>query len=305
MESKKEFQGFNAPNYTQVPDELFDDLMVDLSGAELKVLLYIIRRTFGFKKAVDNISLHQLLQGIKTKDGEILDKGTGLSKKTLLVALKTLVLKKIIITERRQSVERGNEPTAYRLNIVGLASNNDIKNQQEKITPTLGVKITPRASSNNSPTQDTVIQQTDLQYRNSNIEEKRNILKDKTEHQEFQTIGELLKSNLKAKADKADKVSISYTEIPEPIKVAVQEISKGFGEGRSARSNTTHTARIFQTSGKREDSFTSLIYQARSITKQQGSVKNRMPYFFSVLEDISGVKDKQAQNGITLIHRSV
>jgi hypothetical protein len=32
-----EFQGFQSPNYTQVPDELIDHLMIDLSGAELKV----------------------------------------------------------------------------------------------------------------------------------------------------------------------------------------------------------------------------------------------------------------------------
>ena len=57
MNNTATFQGFSAPNYTQVPDELFDDLMTDLSGAELKVLLYIIRRTFGFKKTEDTISL--------------------------------------------------------------------------------------------------------------------------------------------------------------------------------------------------------------------------------------------------------
>ncbi len=45
------FQGFRSPTYTPVPDELFDDLMSTLSGAGLKVLLYIVRRTFGFKKA--------------------------------------------------------------------------------------------------------------------------------------------------------------------------------------------------------------------------------------------------------------
>jgi len=55
------FQGFRSPNYTQVPDELFDELMSTLSGAELKVLLYIIRRTFGFKKGSDTISLSQML----------------------------------------------------------------------------------------------------------------------------------------------------------------------------------------------------------------------------------------------------
>ena|SRR5438876_11642964 len=106
MNNTATFHGFSAPNYTQVPDELFDDLMTDLSGAELKVLLYIIRRTFGFKKTEDTISLSQMLNGITTKAGEALDKGTGLSKKTLLVALNTLEAKHIILTERRRSAER-------------------------------------------------------------------------------------------------------------------------------------------------------------------------------------------------------
>ena len=50
-----QFQGFYVPNSTQVPDTLFDELMADLSGAELKVVLYIIRRTFGFKRQSDTI----------------------------------------------------------------------------------------------------------------------------------------------------------------------------------------------------------------------------------------------------------
>jgi len=82
------FKGFIIPRYTQVPDELFDDLMAHLSGAELKVLLYVIRRTFGFKKESDNISLKQISNGITTKEGEILDRGTGLSLSTVQLALK-------------------------------------------------------------------------------------------------------------------------------------------------------------------------------------------------------------------------
>jgi hypothetical protein len=49
----------------------------------VKVLLYIIRRTFGFKKDQDNISLSQMLNGIVKKNGERLDSGTGLIKPSL------------------------------------------------------------------------------------------------------------------------------------------------------------------------------------------------------------------------------
>ena len=72
--------GFDSPNYTPVPDKLFDEYLARLSGAELKALLYIIRRTFGFKKDSDTISLKQMVEGITTHDGRRLDFGAGLSK---------------------------------------------------------------------------------------------------------------------------------------------------------------------------------------------------------------------------------
>src|SRR5262245_17278186 len=112
------FRGFRSPTYTMVPDEVFDELLVELSGAELKVLLYIIRRTFGFKRESDTISLSQMLQGIATRDGRVLDRGVGLSKKTLLEALRHLSARRIILSQRRQSAEKGNEPTAYQLNVL-------------------------------------------------------------------------------------------------------------------------------------------------------------------------------------------
>src|SRR4029079_11268691 len=84
------FRGFRSPNTTPIPDEVFDELLADLSGAEVKVLLYICRRTFGWKKESDNISLNQMLHGIIRKDGIALDRGVGLSKPTLLRTIKSL-----------------------------------------------------------------------------------------------------------------------------------------------------------------------------------------------------------------------
>jgi phage replication O-like protein O len=154
------YQGYSSPNYTPVPDELFDEQLPDLSGSELKVLLYIIRRTFGFKKDSDNISLNQLLNGITSKEGIVLDRGTGLTKKTLLEAIKSLVEKSLILTERRRSKEKGDEPTTYRLNIIGESRENNHTPRGVKNTPGGGVKNTPPPSDKNSPTQETVIQKT-------------------------------------------------------------------------------------------------------------------------------------------------
>jgi len=139
---QKYFKGYSKPNYTPVPDELFDEQLPDLSGAELKVLLYIIRRTFGFKKESDNISLNQLLYGITTKEDVVLDRGTGLSKKTLLDTIRNLIEKNLIISERRRSKEKGDEPTTYCLNIVGETPENTNPPWCKKYTRGRGKKYT-------------------------------------------------------------------------------------------------------------------------------------------------------------------
>jgi hypothetical protein len=59
-----------------------------LSGSEQKVLDYILRHTWGFNKIADEISLGQLKNGIKN-----FDKGTGLSKPTIIKSLRGLVEK--------------------------------------------------------------------------------------------------------------------------------------------------------------------------------------------------------------------
>src|SRR3712207_3089459 len=105
------FKGYTSPNYTQVPDELFDEQLPHLSGAELKVLLYIMRRTFGFKKTSDDISLSQICEGITTRDGRVLDQGTGLSRSTAQLAIKGLTEKNLIRAARRYSDARGFEAT--------------------------------------------------------------------------------------------------------------------------------------------------------------------------------------------------
>jgi len=60
------------PNSTQVPDVILDFWLSELSGAELKVVLYVARRTYGFGKERDNISLTQIGSGIRKRDGSVL-----------------------------------------------------------------------------------------------------------------------------------------------------------------------------------------------------------------------------------------
>jgi phage replication O-like protein O len=161
------FPGFQFPTTTPVPDEVFDVLMPQLSGAELKVLLYICRRTFGFKKDSDSISLHQIATGITTRDGRVLDGGTGLSKRHVQRALKVLE-KKHIITVTRKVDETGlNEVNTYSLNILERRSGVGTKSPhpRDNMSPGVGTSrsggVGTPASTTTNREQETVRQETD------------------------------------------------------------------------------------------------------------------------------------------------
>ena len=79
-----------VPNSTQIPNIVIDFLFAHLPEAECKALIYIYRRTFGFQKSGDKISLSQFTKGLENKDGKRLDYGTGLSRTSNIKALKSL-----------------------------------------------------------------------------------------------------------------------------------------------------------------------------------------------------------------------
>lgn len=93
-------------------------LMPILTEAEFKCLCYICRRTFGFRKEADAISLNQMSQGIKTRDGKVIDRGTGLSKRSVQNALSFLVKACIVEVRKRVSQEGEYETNVYSLRIL-------------------------------------------------------------------------------------------------------------------------------------------------------------------------------------------
>jgi DNA-binding MarR family transcriptional regulator len=117
MSNERKFKGYAWPRYTPTPDEYYDFHMQDMSLGEMRVLSYIIRRTLGSQRNAENISLDEMLNGRMTADGRILDRGTGLSKSTLVASIRSLEDKGFIVVERRQSDDKGYERNIYRLNM--------------------------------------------------------------------------------------------------------------------------------------------------------------------------------------------
>jgi hypothetical protein len=306
------FKGYASPNYTPVPDELFDEQLPDLSGAELKVLLYIIRRTFGFKKDSDNISLSQMLHGITTRDGRRQDRGAGLSKKTLLGALRSLEDQNIIFTERRQSPEKGNEPTTYRLNVLNGRT-------VEETTPPLGEKLpqggggetTPSPRGRNSPIQETERQQTDisdskLRMVAPSVRSERTGNAKPAPRRSGSTQMEAIGTTLSRRTRRATP---AYDEDREVILAYISDFSREFSDRAPLKSSTTRALNLYRQSGLSREAFIAALYQARVVTKERTAAirgageegtasgpKNKMAYYFSVLEDVLGLKNDPASS---------
>jgi len=108
--------GIEAPNYTQVPNCFFDYWMAQLSHAEFKVLMCVARKTFGWHKTSDGISLSQIV------------KMTGTSKQGAINAINIIISKGLIEKTRNASKEHGYEATGYRI-IVHVPKEEDDEGQ--------------------------------------------------------------------------------------------------------------------------------------------------------------------------------
>jgi phage replication O-like protein O len=80
-------KGFQSPNYTQVPNDLFDTIMADMEGAELKVVLAIVRQTIGYHRDRSKYSMAKLaiLTGLSHRsvvDGALAAESRGLIQRT-------------------------------------------------------------------------------------------------------------------------------------------------------------------------------------------------------------------------------
>ena len=107
--SNEPFRGWPRPNFTRVPDYFFDWVMADLTLAETRVMLYIIRRTMGFQRDAAAISINQIMEGVNPD----LERGTGLKRTAVTDALRSLIARGMVVAERNESPEFGSRPTTY------------------------------------------------------------------------------------------------------------------------------------------------------------------------------------------------
>lgn len=82
----------NYPNTTQVPNRFFDQLLPHLTLAETKILLVIIRQTYGW---IDNTTKARK-QRDRISYGQFIQK-TGLSRRVITNTIKSLIAKQAVV----------------------------------------------------------------------------------------------------------------------------------------------------------------------------------------------------------------
>jgi len=109
-----------APTYTQTPNDLFDSWLPHLKEVELKVILVIMRKTLGWHKIRDRISISQL------------QKLTGSTATNIIISIDGLIEKGLITKEVVGEI--GTQKTFYEL-VIHENSNNSYPCQSSSPPP--------------------------------------------------------------------------------------------------------------------------------------------------------------------------
>jgi len=118
---EKIINGFDIPeqNYSKLPHQFIDKLYLINSLAELKCVLYLLRHTWGYSEfgLLKKITTDEFMNGRKLKDRTRIDKGTGLSNKSVIAGLELAELHGFIVSEIDQT-DKARIKKYYSLNII-------------------------------------------------------------------------------------------------------------------------------------------------------------------------------------------
>ena len=115
---RPEFPGFDRPesNFFRMPNTWTDITAEIDSIAELKVVEYILRHTWGYQEygIKKHITIDEFVNGRRRQDGSRLDKGTGLSERAVYDGLRKAV-ENGLIEEEVDDSDRGRVKKFYSL----------------------------------------------------------------------------------------------------------------------------------------------------------------------------------------------
>jgi hypothetical protein len=113
------FPGFENPdrNWSKLPHALVTALPIIETLSELKVILYVLRHTWGYQEygTAKRITLDEFEHGRKRRDGSRMDGGTGLSSNAVRSGVMRAVAHGFLIQETETHRDKGRQSHVYYL----------------------------------------------------------------------------------------------------------------------------------------------------------------------------------------------
>ncbi len=121
------FPGFGTPtkNFFSMPNEIINLIAHITNLAELKVIIYVIRHTWGFHEygIHKTISTDEFMHGRRKQDGTRMDEGTGLSNRSVIDGLRAAVDHGYLICEIDTS-DKARTVKSYALKMIDAPMKN-------------------------------------------------------------------------------------------------------------------------------------------------------------------------------------
>lgn len=170
--NEPEFEGFPWPseNWFKMPN-CWTDLTAEMSKAEMKVIEYVLRHTWGFNEPgkYKHITTDGFMSGRKKKGGKRMDKGTGLSNGSVYSGLKEAI-DHGYLEVKVDETDKARIRKSYRLRMVldsmelgtkkigdsplknkGLSYKNNVPNEERHLGKT-PLKVGPPKKRRSAPT---------------------------------------------------------------------------------------------------------------------------------------------------------
>jgi len=303
---------FARPTTTATPDEIFEEWVHVLSHAELLALLYVVRRTLGFKKDQDSISYTQFLHGIVTREGKVLDRGCGLrSRTTLAAALRRLEERGLIRSSKTQDAKGDRATTRYSLWFAGdddqraadcaATQGQATDNDPATASPESSARIVPPPCADRTTGSAQIVppvvrrsypQQT---VETTNTRQQTVLSKRKGAAHRAAAL-----DSTDSTASAGDLTSMATTgNSPSPVAAAVANLSAEFGDD-APQASQTRVANMQRAASMADADLLPLLDEAASIARSQaGAITKRgrdgtivcMPYLLATLRDLVDAPD--------------
>lgn len=136
----EQFAGFDAPraNYSKVPHALIEAFPKIETVSELKVILYVLRHTWGYQEfgQAKRITLDEFSNGRKKRDGSRMDGGTGLSPNSIKHGIR-LAVKHGFLVQERDGRDRARSSHTYMLKMhadEGVSNSDTRKERKARVS---------------------------------------------------------------------------------------------------------------------------------------------------------------------------